>query len=92
MVGSFDIAQNKCQGSKMIDGGSMHILTYRVNIAQNKCQGSKMVGSFDIAQNKCQGSKMVGSFGSAFLGLHAWELCFSLVSPLWESCYSLAFG
>ena len=30
------------------------------------------------------------AFGSAFLGLHAWELCFSLVSPLWESCYSLA--
>ena len=32
------------------------------------------------------------AFGSAFLGLHVWELCFSLVSPLWESCYSLAFG
>ena len=36
-----------------------------------------------------------GSFeapGSAFLDLFLWELCFSLVSPLWESCYSLAFG
>ena len=31
------------------------------------------------------------AFGSAFLGLHAWELCFSLLFPLWESCYSLAF-
>ena len=32
------------------------------------------------------------AFGSAFLGLSVWELCFSLVSPLWESCYSLALG
>ena len=31
MVGSFDIVQNILQGSKMIDGESMHILTYRVN-------------------------------------------------------------
>ena len=30
--------------------------------------------------------------GSAFLDLCMWELCFSLVSLLWESCYSLAFG
>ena len=29
---------------------------------------------------------------SAFLDLGMWELCFSLVSPLLESCYSLAFG
>ena len=32
------------------------------------------------------------AFGSAFLSFSVWELCFSLVSPLWESCYSLAFG
>ena len=32
------------------------------------------------------------AFGSAFLGFSVWELCFSLVSPLWESCYSLALG
>ena len=32
------------------------------------------------------------AFGPAFLGLSVWELCFSLVSPLWESCYSLALG
>ena len=28
--------------------------------------------------------------GSASLDFRSWELCFSLVSPLWESCYSLA--
>ena len=38
----------------------------------------------------CWGS--FDAFGPAFLGLHVWELCFSLVSLLWESCYSLAFG
>ena len=27
---------------------------------------------------------------SALLFFYMWELCFSLVSPLWESCYSLA--
>ena len=27
---------------------------------------------------------------SALLDLCLWELCCSLVSPLWESCYSLA--
>ena len=27
------------------------------------------------------------AFGSAFLGLSLWELCFSLVPPLWESCW-----
>ena len=32
------------------------------------------------------------AFGSAFLGFSVWELCFSIVSPLWESCYSLALG
>ena len=32
------------------------------------------------------------AFGSTFLGFSVWELCFSLVSPLWESCYSLAPG
>ena len=32
------------------------------------------------------------AFGSAFLSFSVWELCFSLVSPLWESCYSLALG
>ena len=29
-------------------------------------------------------------FGSTSLDFHSWELCFSLVSPLWESCYFLA--
>ena len=38
----------------------------------------------------CWGSS--DAFGPAFLGLHVWELCFSLVSLLWESCYSLPFG
>ena len=28
--------------------------------------------------------------GSVMPGFCLWELCFSLVSPLWESCYSLA--
>ena len=37
----------------------------------------------------CWGSS--DAFGPAFLGLHVWELCFSLVSLSWESCYSLAF-
>ena len=32
------------------------------------------------------------AFRSSFLGFSVWELCFSLVSPLWESCYSLALG
>ena len=32
------------------------------------------------------------TFRLSFLGFHVWELCFSLVSPLWESCYSIAFG
>ena len=32
------------------------------------------------------------AFGSAFLNFFVWELCVSLVSPLWELCYSLALG
>ena len=28
--------------------------------------------------------------GSVLSGFCLWELCFSLVSPSWESCYSLA--
>ena len=35
------------------------------------------------------GSSSEGS-GSASLDYRLWELCFSLVSPLWESCYYLA--
>ena len=53
----------------------------RMKFAEDGCSmfGCLRWGSFD-------------AFGSSFLGLSVWELCFSLVSPLWESCYSLALG
>ena len=78
-------------GDFSINGGSVASVPYvfedsafhitRMKFAEDGCSmfGCLRWGSSD-------------AFGSAFLGFSVWELCFSLVSPLWESCYSLALG
>ena len=75
----------------LINGGSVASVSYafgdsafHIGWMEFSWEGCSMFGCL------CWGSS--DAFGSAFLGLCVWELCFSLVSPLWESCYSLAFG
>ena len=69
-------------GAFSINGGSVASVPYvfedsafhimRMNFAEDECSmfGCLRWGSSD-------------AFGSAFLGFSVWELCFSLVSPLW---------
>ena len=80
----------KCFGL-LINGGSVASVSYAFRDSafhsgwmEFAWDGCSMFGCL------CWGSS--NAFGPAFLGLHVWELCFSLVSLLWESCYSLAFG
>ena len=78
-------------GAFSINGGSVASVPYvfedfAVHIVRMKFaeDGCSMFG--------CLRWDSSDAFGLAFLGFSVWELCFSLVSPLWESCYSLALG
>ena len=73
----------------LINGGSVASVTYAVKIWPFMVGESNLRGMQFRSLNVSAGGSSEGS-GSALLDFCSWELCFSLVSPLWESCYSLA--
>ena len=74
-----------------INGGSVASVPYVFEVSA--FHNMRMKFSEDgCSMSSCLRWGSSDAFGSAFLGLSVWELCFSLVSPLWESCYSLDFG
>ena len=80
----------KCFGL-LINGGSVASVSYA--FGGSAFHSGWMKFAWDVCSMfGCLRWSSSNAFGSAFMGFHAWELCFSLASPLWESCYSLAFG
>ena len=73
----------------LINDGSAASVTYALKI------GSSMVGESNLRGMEFRSSTVFAggsseASGSTSLDFCLLELCFSLVSPLWESCYSLA--
>ena len=68
----------------LINGGSvaLEILPFMVGVSNLREMEfrSLNISAGSSSEDSC----------SASLDFRSWELCFSLVSPLWESCYSLA--
>ena len=83
------IAQiSECFGF-LINGGSVAFVSYALETlpfmeGESNLHGMEFRSSTVSAGGSSEASR------STLLDLCLWELCLSLVSPLWESCYSLA--
>ena len=83
------IAQISKRFGFLINGGSVASVSYTLEtlpfmVGESNSHGMEFRSSTVSAGGLSEAS------GSALLYLCLWELSFSLVSPLWESCYSLA--
>ena len=73
----------------LINGGSIASISYALEILPFMVGESNLHGiEFRSSTVSAGGSSEASR--SALLDLCLWELCFFLVSPLWDSCYSLA--
>ena len=73
----------------LINGGSVASVSYTLKtlpfmVGESNLRGMEFRSSTVFAGGSSEASRF------ALLDLCLWELCFSLVSPLWQSCYSLA--